>query len=382
VLGSVIDVFRLRQYFDVLTRARQVARAVREDAGFLDLVRRSMLPLPLDRARPVDLRPFEGTHPHALHALDGRRIGVVATGGSGALASVVGVGRAFEEAGVRPAVFSLCSGSALFGFPLAAGVAAADVAAFAVSFRPADYVDIDWGKLVALVPTGARGFGGLLRGERLEQTYRHLLGDMRLGDMAVPAYAPIWNVEQNRVEFLGPRTHPEMPVARAVRMAVALPLFFDPVVLDGGSWCDGGIVDIFPVHPVLDIEPPCDAVVAVNGFYPPGFAGEDQAGWRQRRWSILDVASQIRTSQQAQLARENPARLRAATETHMIEPVAYEVVMGMGFYRQFLSTEDWPLFMQAGRREGLAALRHAAASVRHGSMNGTRPAQPYAPLGR
>ncbi len=362
MLNSVLDIFRMRQYFNLAVRAREVERGVRDDVAFLDLVRRSMVPLPLDRHRAIDPHPFAGTRRHPLEALEDRRIAVVATGGSGALASVVGVARALEESGLAPAVLSLCSGSALFGFPIAAGVPATEVAKFAISLRPSDYVDIDWRKLAMLVPSGARGFAGLLRGERLEQTYRDFLGDIRLGDMPHAAYAPIWNVEKNRVVFIGPRTHPEMTVARAVRMAVALPLFFDPVRLDGGSWCDGGIVDIFPVHPVLDIESPCDLVLAVNGFYPPGFVGEDASGWRERRFSIIDVASQVRTSQQAQLARENLARLEAAVEVHMIEPVPYEVVMGLGFYRQFLTTEDWPAFMRAGRREALRALGRAASA--------------------
>lgn len=360
MLDSLLDIFRLRQYFNVAVRARQVERGLRDDAGFLDLVRRSMVTLPFDRHRAIDTHPFAGTRRRPLAALGNQRIAVLATGGSGALASVVGVARAFEESNVSPAVLSLCSGSALFGFPIAAGMSASDVAAFTISLRPWDYVDVDWRRLAMILPSGARGFGGLLRGERLEQTYRTLLGDMRLGDMPIPAYAPIWNVEQNRVAYVGPRTYPEMTVARAVRMAVALPLFFDPVRLDGESWCDGGIVDIFPVHPVLDIEAPCDLALAVNGFYPPGFVGEDASGWRDRPWSIIDIASQVRTSQQAQLARENVTRLGAALEVHMIEPVSYEKVMGLGFYRQFLSTEDWPGFMRTGRHDALRVLRNAS----------------------
>jgi NTE family protein len=96
--------------------------------------------------------------------------------------------------------------------------------------------------------------------------------------MRTPTYAPIWNVEQNRLDFVGPRTHPDMPVARAVRMAVSLPLFIQPARLDGLSWCDGGIIDIFLVRPVLDIEPAVDAAVAVNGFCPHEFGGEDVTG--------------------------------------------------------------------------------------------------------
>ena len=60
---------------------------------------------------------------------------MLATGGSGALASVVGAARALEEAGIRPAVISLCSGSALFGFPIAAGIPADEVAAFTLGLQ-------------------------------------------------------------------------------------------------------------------------------------------------------------------------------------------------------------------------------------------------------
>lgn len=356
MLGAALDVFRMRQYFDVVTRAREFAGDLASDAGFLDALRRAMLPLPVDRRPPiVDPFPADPTH-RPLRAWRGRRVGIAATGGSGALASVVGVGRAFEEAGITPAVISVCSGSALFGFPLAAGVPASKVARFVLGLRPQDYIDPDWLGIARIGPSLGRGFCGLLKGAQVEETYTELLGDMRLGDLPVPCYAPIWNVESNRIEFIGPSTRPDMTVARAVHMAIALPLFIDPVALDGGWWCDGGIVDIFPVHPILDLEGGCDAVVAVNGFYPTDFTGEDQTGWRSRRLSILYAASQVRTSQQAGLARENLARLRRESEVLMIEPVPYQTVQGLGFYRQFMDNRDWGSFMAAGRAAAWSAL--------------------------
>jgi len=214
---------------------------------------------------------------------------------------------------------------------------------------------------VGAVPTLGRGLAGLLAGDRLEATYRRRFGDLRLGDLEIPAYAPIWNIEENRLDFLGPRTHPDLPVARAVRMAVALPLFIAPVELDGLWWCDGGIVDIFPVAPVLDIEPASDVAVAVNGFYPPEFAGEDARGWQDRAASILHVASQVRTCQQIELARHHLVRLRATTEVIMLEPVPYATVRGVGFYRQFLSTRDWPGFMRAGHQCARRAFARASS---------------------
>ncbi|MGW3482050.1 patatin-like phospholipase family protein [Rhodococcus indonesiensis] len=357
MLDTVLDIFRVRQYFDVLARGRDVVEGVRTDTGFLVDVARAALQRPLgtlDR----ELHPFPPFEPFRVRIREGDRIALAATGGSGALASLVGVARALEEGGIRPSVVSVCSGSALFGFPIAAGVPADEVAAFTLALDPADYVDVDWRRLLTVAPTVGRGFAGILRGDALEATYRRLLGDMTLAAMPVPAYAPIWNIEQNRLEYLGPRTYPDLPVARAVHMAVALPLFVAPVELGGFHWCDGGIVDIFPVHPLLDLEQPCEVTLGVNGFYPPGFEGEDATGWAERRASILYIASQVRTSQQVELARENLARLRAASDVTMVEPVPYAKVRGVGFYRQFLGTRDWAEFMRAGR----AAARRALAA--------------------
>jgi hypothetical protein len=150
--------------------------------------------------------------------------------------------------------------------------------------------------------------------------------------LPTPAYAPIWKIESNRLQYIGPRTDPDLRVARAIWMAVSLPLFRQPMPLDGGLWCDGGIVDSFPVHPILDTEPPAD-VVAVNAFYPPGFAGEDESGWHYSPARIMHIARQVRSRQQVQVARENLARLRASTDVELLEPVPYWKVRATGFLR-------------------------------------------------
>ena len=356
MLSTFLDVFRMRQYFNVVTVAREWAEGVRQDAGLLSDVRRALVTLPGDPHGIVERHPFGRFNPLSAPLLESKRVALMATGGSGALASVVGAARALEEAGVRPAVISTCSGSALFGFPLAAGLPAQEVADFMLALRPEDYFDVDWGKLVALLPTAGRGFAGIIKGERIEATFRDLLGDMRLKDLPIPAYAPIWGIEDNRLEFIGPRTYPDLSVAKAIHMAIALPLFVKPVELAGRSWCDGGLVDIFPVRPVLDFEPPCEVALAINGFYPPGFVGEDASGWEERRASILYVASQVRTSQQQELARTNLRRLADSTKVLMTEPVPYKKVRGVGFYRQFLNTGEWPEFMRAGRSAARTAL--------------------------
>ncbi|MGH9232152.1 MAG: patatin-like phospholipase family protein [Acidimicrobiales bacterium] len=356
MLGSVLDIFRLRQYFNAVTRTRELAAGVFDDVGFLADARRALLPLPFERR---DLRapplPFPPLDVRPLSRLADQRVAIAATGGSGALASVVGVARAFEERAISPAAISVCSGSALFGFPLGAGMPADDVAAFVLGLRPRDYVDLDVKGLLGLPVLAGRGFSGVLRGDAVEDAYRGLVGDMRMADLPVPVYAPIWDVDHNRLVHIGPDTHPDLGVARAVRMSIALPLFIQAVPLDGAWWCDGGIVDIFPVRPVIERVAP-DAVVAVNGFYPPEFSGEDLSGWHERSLSILYAAAQVRTCQQVELARENLARLRRECRVELIEPVPYAKVRGTGFYRQFFDNREWGSFMAAGRTAALDAL--------------------------
>ena len=95
--------------------------------------------------------------------------------------------------------------------------------------------------------------------------------------------------------------------------------------------------------------------------HPHEFGGEDITGWDDRPLSIVSAASQVRTCQQAELAREHLARLRRQAQTLLVEPVPYGKVAGTGFYQQFLNTREWPEFMRAGRE---AMLTLAASLMR------------------
>jgi hypothetical protein len=58
------------------------------------------------------------------------------------------------------------------------------------------------------------------------------------------------------------------------------------------------------------------------------------------------------------------ATLEEQMQVLMIEPVPYEKVRGVGFYRQFLSTRDWGAFMRSGRLDARRALAKADGSSR------------------
>lgn len=170
MLDEVLDIFRLRQYFNVLTRTREWVVGLGEDAAFLTDAGRAALHLPSGGANTPEAQLFPPIEPFDTHIGQGQRIALAATGGNGAMAAVVGAARALEEANLRPSVISLSSGSAVFGFPIAAGIGAAQVAEFTVGLRPGDYIDVDWWRLLRLGPTIGRGFAGILAGEAIEAT--------------------------------------------------------------------------------------------------------------------------------------------------------------------------------------------------------------------
>ena len=342
-------------------------RAAVADGQFLGQVRRGLLPLPGDRpGAPPD--PFPPGESLALPALRDRRVAVVATGGSGALASVVGVARVLELGGITPIGYGVCSGSALFGIPLAAGMSAHEVARATLSLSARDYIDPDWPGLLAAPWRLGKGWVGLLNGDKLEATYRDILGDVTLGELPIPVWLSIWNIEHNRLEYIGSRTHPDLSAARAVRMAVALPLAAKPNELDGGWWLDGGVVDILPAEPFVGTDL-CDVALVVNGFYPNGFAGDPDPHWRDSPLSVLRVASQTRSMQHLQLARRGMADLRR-TIPDVIEltPVAYGKVNGAGLYGQFMDSREWPQFMADGFECAQVALSEfGAEGAAHGA---------------
>ena len=56
----------------------------------------------------------------------------------------------------------------------------------------------------------------------------------------------VTNVTRRTPEYLGPDTHPDMPISTAIRMSCSVPLYFGAVQHEGCWYVDGSIVDNFP----------------------------------------------------------------------------------------------------------------------------------------
>jgi NTE family protein len=349
---DALDPFNLRRQLGRLDGIRSIAG----DVSFLMSAREALLPLPLvDRPSPAhadDVFPPLESRP--VEALQGKRIGIVGSGGSGACVSLVGVARAFEEAGIQPAAISACSGSALWGAMWAAGLSAQQMAEFSLSWRPQDYLDIQWAKLPRFALSALRGFTGLAKGEALERLFDRRLWHMSAGETDIPLHTVVYNIDRGRVEYFGSRDTPDLTLGELARIAVALPLLVEAVRVEGDLYVDGGVVDAFPAEP-LERDGDFDHVFGLNVLLPPGLEGQQISGWERRRAGILDASRQLQVANHLELARRS--RRRLGDRLTLIEPVALSEVRGAAFYELFLDRRRWPELMRRGYEATLEALR-------------------------
>src|SRR5690242_12960737 len=126
--GVDLDVYNALLSFGRVRERAELVRATL-DPDFLLRARRALLPLPvIDRPPHVPTDVLPPFHARPLHALEGRRVALIAGGGSGACVALIGVRRAFEEAGIEPELIVSCSGGTIWGSMWAAGMSAQEMA--------------------------------------------------------------------------------------------------------------------------------------------------------------------------------------------------------------------------------------------------------------
>jgi NTE family protein len=350
---DALDPFNVKRQLERLDGLRGAA-SLATDASFLRTARRQLLPLPLvDRPQRIDSSVFGQFDPRPIPALKGKRIGVVGSGGSGACVALVGVARAFEEAGIEPASISVCSGSSIWGAMWAAGLTSQEMVDFSLSWQPQDYLDIQWARLPRFALSALRGFTGLAKGEALEHLFDRRLWRMSAGETDIPLHTVVYNLDRGRVRYFGSDETPELTLGELVRIAVALPLFVEAVRVEGDLYVDGGVVDAFPAEPMI-ADGGFDRVFGLNVLLPPGLEGEDIKGWEGRTGGVLDASRQLRLAQHLELARRS--RRRLGESLTLIEPIPHQELHGFAFYDLFLDRRRWPDLMRRGYESTIEAL--------------------------
>ncbi len=369
---DVIDPYSLQRTFERVNRLRHVT-AVSADIGFLRRARQATLPLPLiDRPQALDGHVFKPFVARPVKALRGKRVAIVATAGSGGCVALIGVARAFEEAGIRPALISCCSGSTIWGSMWAAGLSAQQMADFSLSWRPEDYLDIQWHRLPRFLLSALRDFSGLAKGAALERLFDSQAWSRPVGELEIPLMTIVYNMDLGDIEYLGSASAPEATIGQLIRMSVALPLFVESVEMDGHLYVDGGIIDPFPAEPVI-ADPSIDHVFGVNFMLPAQFQPEEVTGWQTHPLGLMKASRQLEQGNHLELARRSQRQL--GERLTVIDAIDYTLLRGVSFYDLFIDRRRWPELIRLGYRNArrmLDGLRDSERSRRRAG-NSVRP---------
>ena len=302
--------------------------------------------------------------------LEGQRVAVITSGGSGGCIALVGAARAFEEAGIRPAVISCCSGSVIWGAMWAAGLSAREMADFSLSWRPEDYLDIQWSRLPRFLLSALRNFTGLAKGEAIQRLFDGQTWSRPAGKLSIPLSTIVYNMDLGEVDYFGTARTPEITVGQLVRIGIALPLFIESVEIRGHLYVDGGIIDLFPAEPVI-ADASIDHVFGINVMLPRRFQAEDVTGWQTHRIGVLRASRQLQQGYQLELARRSQRRL--GDRLTLIDPIDYGLLRGVSFYDLFIDRRRWPELIRQGyraTRRALDSFSYKDRAVRRRTPNG------------
>ncbi len=133
---------------------------------------------------------------------------------------------------------------------------------------------------------------GLIRGERVIDALRELIGDRNIEDLPVSFTAVATNIEDQKEVWLNRGS-----LFEAIRASIAIPTIFTPWEYRGKTLVDGGLINPIPIAPTLKDK--TDFTIAVNlgakatpAFELPHATAaevEVQEGYRQYIQQFIDA---------------------------------------------------------------------------------------------
>lgn len=211
---------------------------------------------------------------------------VLGSGGARGLAHI-GVIHVLEEQGYEIRSISGCSVGALVGGIYAAGKLDAyeEWVRDLSKFDMVNMMDIAW--------VG----GGLVKGDKIINTMRKLVGERRIEELDIKFTAIATELISGREVWLS-----KGPLFDAIRSSCSLPLFFTPVKYREKMLVDGGVVNPVPIAPVFDDE--TDLTIAVN---LGGRPSKDLLPEGKKDIGAYDVAYLVFDAMQSTIARQKLA---------------------------------------------------------------------------
>jgi len=213
---------------------------------------------------------------------DGKSVALVLGAGGARGLAHIGVIRALEARGYRIDTIAGSSMGALVGGIYGMG----ELDTYADWVSSLQQTDV-----LRLMDWNLAG-GGLIRGDRIVRKLQELTGESDIEDLSLDFTAVAVDINRSREIWLRSGS-----LFNAIRASIAIPGVFTPLVYQGRTLVDGGIINPVPVAPTLNTLTDLTIVVDANAAAvepSPLAAGKDEAAREHGRLEMVrDFIGQI-----------------------------------------------------------------------------------------
>jgi NTE family protein len=172
------------------------------------------------------------------------KVGLVLSGGAARGFAHVGVIKALLEKGIKPDVVSGVSAGAIAG------------ALFCDGYGPEEMLSIIKDKSLFKYASFTVPKNGLLSIQNMQNVLEESLRAKKFEDLKIPFYCNATNLNTGKAEYFH---EGELPIR--IRASASIPVLFKPVIMNGYTYVDGGVVDNFPVKP---LQNKVDKIIGVH----------------------------------------------------------------------------------------------------------------------
>lgn len=172
------------------------------------------------------------------------RLGLALSGGGARGFAHPGALKAIEDFGLRPEIISGTSSGAIAGVLYADGYSPEEIISLFVGKEFREFVEI---QVPVAAIFGISGFRRFLK--------KHLR-TKNLEDLQIPVKIVTTNLDEGTIAIFD-----QGPIIEPLVASCSIPIIFNPVVIDGINYVDGGIFKNFPVSTIRGL---CNEVIGVN----------------------------------------------------------------------------------------------------------------------
>jgi len=169
------------------------------------------------------------------------KIGLVLSGGSVKALAHIGLIEVLLENGIVPNVISGTSAGAVIGAMYAANKSPKEILAF---FEETPILKMS---------LFARGKPGFLDSDKYIKYFKQIFKEDCFEELKYPLTISVTNILQPKIVYFN-----SGELIRPIIASAALPPLFSPVEINGGLYSDGGVLDNFPVEPIVN---DCDKII-------------------------------------------------------------------------------------------------------------------------